>query len=86
MSDSTLPVLPPAAQSALRAGNRRVAVALVRQATGLGQRDATLLVARHIEHCPTLYAPRLRLDRATLAWAALAGAMACALYLVLKQG
>jgi|LNFM01.1.fsa_nt_gb hypothetical protein len=83
MSDSALPALPPAARSALLAGNRRLAIALVRQATGLGQDEATDLVERHLAHSPALNAPLAHLDRTTAWWAFLAGVAAIALYLLL---
>lgn len=85
MSEQALPALPPAAHSALRAGNRRLAVALVRQATGLAQQDAAELVALHVARSPAL-APTLRVDRTSAWWAILAGVMAAALYRLLKQG
>lgn len=86
MSDPSLTALPPGAYSALLAGNRRLAIALVRQATGLPQEDAADLVARHLAQSPALAAPSVRLDRTTLWWAALAGVLAGAVYLLLKQG
>ncbi|HMM75570.1 MAG TPA: hypothetical protein PJ986_07670 [Gammaproteobacteria bacterium] len=86
MSDSALPALPPAARSALLAGNRRLAVALVRQASDLDQQAASELVALHLAHSPELFAPAARLDRWTLWCSALAGVVACALYLLLQSG
>jgi hypothetical protein len=84
MSEQALPALPPAANAALLAGNRRLAVALVRQATGLDEREASALVARHRSRPPTLIARIANLDRATLKWAALAGTVGLALHVVLK--
>lgn len=86
MSDSALPALPPAARSALLAGNRRLAVALVRQASGLGQQEASELVALHLDRFPELVTPTARLDRLTLWCSALAGVMACVLYFLLRSG
>ena len=83
MSETALPALPHAARSALLAGNRRLAVALVRQATGLGQDEASELVGRHLARSPALGTPMARLDRVTAWWTALAGAAAIALYLLL---
>lgn len=85
MSDSALPALPPAARSALRAGNRRLALALLRQAHCLEQQEASALLARHLAHSPELLAPTARLDRLTLWCCALAGVMACAIYLLLQS-
>ncbi len=84
MSDSALPALPPAARSALLAGNRRLAVALLRQAYGLAQQEANELVALHLARSPELVTPTARLDRLTLWCAALAGVLACALYVLLQ--
>ena len=85
MSDSALPSLPPAARSALLEGNRRLAVALVRQAGNLGQQEASELVALHLARSPELIAPTARLDRLTLWCSALAGVLACVLYLLLQS-
>jgi len=82
MSDPAPPALPPSAQSALLAGNRRLAVALVRQASGLDQQSAKELVARYLARSPSV--PTIRLDLRTLGWAVLAGVLATALYLVLQ--
>lgn len=84
MSEQAVPALPPAAHSALLAGNRRLAIALVRQATGLDQQDASDLVALHLARTPPLTAPVARLDRLTLYSAALAGALGLAVYFVLE--
>lgn len=84
MPEQAVPALPPAAQSALLAGNRRLAIALVRQATGLDQQDASDLVALHLTRTPPLAAPVARLDRATLIWAALAGALGLVVYSLLE--
>ncbi len=85
MSDPAPPALPPSARSALLAGNRRLAVALVRQASGLDQQSAKELVARYLAHSPSVpVAPAVRLDLRTLGWTALAGALATALYLMLQ--
>jgi hypothetical protein len=84
MSDSALPSLPPAVRSALLAGNRRLAVALLRQSHGLAQQEANELIALHLACSPELVTPTARLDRLTLWCAVLAGVMACALYLLLQ--
>jgi len=85
MSESALPALPHAARSALLAGNRRLAVALVRQANGLGQDEAGKLVERHLARSPALSTPLARLDRTTAGWAVLVGVAALGLYLVLHS-
>ena len=84
MSEQAVPALPPAANSALLAGNRRLAVALVRQATGLDQQDASDLVALHLTRTPTLAAPEARLDRITRYSAALAGVLGLVVYFLLE--